>query len=120
MFHFARPPRSAAAPRMFAARLGLLGLLALPAAAGCAQGGQDDGTPNNQSFTHWCGATPCDWEVDEGDVRQVGTWHRHDYAVLFPAEGTVQISQRRETSFVGCLHFDVTAKVDHDATLTLA
>jgi hypothetical protein len=122
MSHSPRPPANAAARRAFTASLrglALRGLLLLPATAGCASGGPDSAEPSNPGFVFWCGATPCNWEVDEGSVHKVSTWHRHDYAVSFDGPDRTRISQFRDTRFVGCLHFDVTAKIDKDATLTL-
>ena len=32
-------------------------------------------------FQLWCGERLCDWDLEEGEIRKVATWHTNDYAV---------------------------------------
>lgn len=92
------------------------GLLLLAAACGA----DDDEPPDpNPSFDQWCDGGPCGWQVDLGAVQRVSTWHEHDYAVEFEGPGDVQLSQLRPTTSAQCLSFDMVARVDADAHLSL-
>ena len=32
-------------------------------------------------FQLWCGERLCAWDLEEGEIRKVATWHTHDYGV---------------------------------------
>ena len=44
-------------------------------------------------FELWCGSALCAWEVEEGSVRRVGTWHPDDHGAELLGDPVV-ISQR--------------------------
>jgi hypothetical protein len=79
----------------------------------------DEPVDPNPSFDQWCDRAPCGWQVDQGSVQRVSTWHERDYAVELAAPGSVQISQLRRATAAQCLTFDMIARVDADAHLTL-
>ena len=92
--------------------LGLLGALALCAAAAC-------GTRllRDPSFELWCGDKLCaPWE-SEGEIARVGTWHRNDYGVAL-MDGA-ELSQRVDAAPVECIEFELIADVDAEAEVQL-
>ena len=74
---------------------------------------------DNPSFDLWCGNSLCSWDLDEGDIDRVPTWHREDYGVSFEDRST-QISQFADDPSIRCLHFIVIADTGTSADMTLA
>lgn len=92
-------------------------LLALPlmAADECATDLLGDGT-----FDLWCGEELCEWEVEEGDVRPVSTWHEADKGAELLGE-TVVLGQTAEFSQwdADCILFTLQADHADSASLRL-
>lgn len=66
-------------------------------------------------FQFWCGENPCEWEVEEGEVRQVPTWHDYDYAIELVGAPVV-ISQRAKRG-PNCVRIELIADVEPSAML---
>jgi hypothetical protein len=98
-------------------RLGFL--CALAAWASCGSVGSCGGGEviRNPRLDHWCGDMLCDWELDTGQVRRVGSWHAKDYAAELVGTG-VRISQLSDTQ-AACIRFDLIADVEASAQVTL-
>lgn len=96
----------------------IIGVLLLPALMG-AEG--DCGNPiiENNGFDLWCGERLCFWEVEQGDVVKVPTWHKSDFGVEFrgTAAAISQVSAVR--SNVACLRFKALGNIDETAVVTL-
>ena len=74
---------------------------------------------DDASFDVWCGDELCSWEVEEGDVEKVATWHSRDLGVGLVG-AAVALSQRSEiTNQVDCIRFEMLAEVDPGVSLTL-
>jgi hypothetical protein len=58
--------------------------------SGC--GGEPTPLLNDPSFDLWCGDELCSWQVDEGSIQQVPTWHSGDHGVGMMSDPTL-ISQ---------------------------
>ncbi len=75
--------------------------------------------PINQDpyFEKWCGPVPCDWEVDEGSVARVATWHAGDdgLALLGDRASISQLTDRQTR----CLDIDLLTDIDPDSTVLL-
>lgn len=87
--------------------------LAYPGNLGCDFNEIDD-----PSFDLWCGDTLCAWQLEEGRISRAPTWHRGDSGVSFDATPTA-ISQYQPQGNLGCLRFDMVAKVEASAQATL-
>lgn len=74
----------------------------------------------NNGFDLWCGDTLCYWQVEKGSVDRVPTWHNGDYGVELEG-GDTAISQLRDISAsnIQCLRFDLVAKIEETADVTL-
>jgi Cys-rich repeat protein len=74
----------------------------------------------NNGFDLWCGDTLCSWEVEDGDIERVPTWHERDYGVSLLGDG-VAISQLSDITGedVTCLRFSLLADIDVTATVML-
>ena len=75
----------------------------------------------DSGFDLWCGDTLCDWQVDEGTVAKVPTWHERDYGVELQG-AQVRISQLLPATSddVSCLHFELLADIDDPVNVVLA
>jgi len=75
----------------------------------------------DSSFDLWCGDTLCAWQVDAGTVAKAPTWHQRDYGVeLVGPDTTISQLLPYGSADVSCIHFDLLAKVDASASVTLA
>lgn len=68
------------------------------------------------AFQFWCGEQPCEWQVEEGEVRQVPTWHEHDYAIELVGAPVV-ISQQAKRGAGDCVRIELIADVEPSAML---
>lgn len=70
------------------------------------------------SFDLWCGDQLCSWEVEEGQIAQVATWHAGDHGVGMLSDPTI-ISQRATGTHedTDCIWF--TLMVDSDPGVTV-
>lgn len=50
---------------------------------------------DDAGFQLWCGEELCVWEIEEGEIERVATWHEHDYGVSFVSDD-VLLSQPAE------------------------
>lgn len=66
------------------------------------------------AFQFWCGDQPCEWEVEEGEVRQVPTWHEHDYAIELVGAPVV-VSQLAKRGSSSCVRIELIADVEPSA-----
>ena len=75
---------------------------------------------DDPSFEMWCEDQLCSWQVEEGAVEKVPTWHRRDFGVALVGEA-VAISQlsTRTSADLDCLHLHLLANVAEDAAVTL-
>jgi len=106
--------------------------LALFFALGAGDTGQDDsddssgcgGEPppllQDPSFDLWCGDELCSWEVDEGRIAQVPTWHQGDHGVGMLSDPTV-ISQKATGTAddTHCIFFTLMVATDPGVTVAL-
>ena len=90
----------------------------LLAALSVASDGGSCGPPMNQDpyFDLWCGDTLCAWDVEEGEIRRVSTWHRSDYGVSLEGERAA-LSQTLDSGSVDC--FVVSVLVDRASSVSL-
>ncbi len=74
----------------------------------------------NSRFQLWCAEELCDWELEQGDIERVPTWHRQDWGVELVGDD-VAISQALDLRHTeaGTLDLRILAKVQRDALLTL-
>jgi hypothetical protein len=74
----------------------------------------------DSGFDVWCGDTLCAWQVDEGRIAKVPTWHGSDYGVELEG-ASVRISQLLAfgNDDVVCLHFNLLAAVDEPVNVVL-
>jgi hypothetical protein len=70
------------------------------------------------SFDRWCGDSLCNWELDEGRIERVATWHERDYAVHL-LDSPTQLSQLSERSSVQCISFALIVDAEASAELSL-
>jgi len=95
----------------------IVGLMALTLLR--AEGGGCDSTiVGDPTMDMWCGKTLCAWDVDEGTIQRVTTWHRSDYGVGLVGSKVV-LSQLSSQSLhsTNCLEFRLQA--DHDDGVNL-
>lgn len=78
-----------------------------------ADGGCGDPILENNGFDLWCGDTLCFWEVEEGSIEKIPTWHSADSGVEFVGN-SVAISQAARTT-AGCLRISAVANVAETA-----
>ena len=88
---------------------------ALSTACAMSKGDLERGMANEE-FTLWCGDRACAWEVDQGRVEPVPTWHRKAYGIGL-VEDLTRISQVVEMEGVTCLLIAILANVEEKATL---
>ncbi len=75
---------------------------------------------SDPGFDIWCGEELCSWEVEQGTVEKVPTWHESDSGALLVGE-VVVLSQLTETtsSDADCIQFSLIADQDDDVGLSL-
>jgi hypothetical protein len=69
-------------------------------------------------FDLWCGDELCAWDVEQGEVVRVSTWHELDYGAELVGPAVV-ISQLSEASVVECITVTLIADADDGADLSL-
>ena len=72
---------------------------------------------DDPGFQLWCGEELCAWELEEGEIRKVPTWHTHDYGVDLVG-APVLLSQGAQSS-ASCVRIEVTSRVEEDAMVTV-
>ena len=72
---------------------------------------------DDPGFQLWCGEELCAWELEEGEIRKVPTWHTHDYGVDLVG-APVLLSQAALRS-ASCVRIEVTSRVEEDAMVTV-
>ena len=74
----------------------------------------------NNGFDLWCGEKLCSWETETGTIARAPTWNPNDIAVDLVG-GSVAISQLShiDQGDVACMRFDLVAKVDETAAVTI-
>lgn len=50
---------------------------------------------DDAGFQLWCGEELCVWDLEEGEIERVATWHEHDYGVSLVSDD-VLLSQPAE------------------------
>jgi hypothetical protein len=73
----------------------------------------------DEGFDLWCGDQLCNWELEDGDIAKVATWHEGDPGVelIGPSVAISQLADRWADG--GCLRFEALADVDELAAVTL-
>jgi hypothetical protein len=92
------------------ARRLLLLLAVTPALLGAKCG---ESLVRDPGFDLWCGETLCAWQVEEGAIAKIPTWHERDYGVDLIGP-SVRLSQENTfpNDHPSCLLFDLLADVD--------
>jgi hypothetical protein len=73
----------------------------------------------NPSFDLNCAGSVCAWEIDEGKVQKVPTWHERDEALEFVST-PAQISQYVAGDLTCPLRVEVMGEIDASAKLTVS
>lgn len=71
---------------------------------------------DDAGFQLWCGERLCVWDLEQGEIERVGTWHEHDYGVSFVSDD-VRLSQRTARGGGTCI--TTTARIDRSAMVTV-
>jgi hypothetical protein len=87
-------------------------LLCLASVAACETDLVDD-----PGFQLWCGERLCAWDLEEGEIRKVPTWHTHDYGVDLVG-APVLLSQGAQGG-ASCVRIEVTSKIESGAMVTV-
>ena len=87
-------------------------MMCLASVAACETDLVDD-----PGFQLWCGEELCAWDLEEGEIRKVPTWHTHDYGVDLVG-APVLLSQGARSS-ASCVRIEVTSKVEAGAMVTV-
>lgn len=89
-------------------------LFQMLAAPGCDSILEDDG------FDLWCGDELCHWDLEDGEIAKVPTWHQGDPGVALVGP-SVAISQMVDIdqSATTCIRFEAVADVDESAEVML-
>ncbi len=100
--------------RIFHPALVLVGYLLVSGYSGC------DPIIENNGFDLWCGDKLCSWETETGSIARVPTWHKNDFGVdlVGNAAAISQLSDITQRDF-SCIRFDLVAKIDEAAVVTL-
>ena len=102
------------------AKRALRGLLCLAAAPMLMGSECEQPLVKDSGFDVWCGDALCDWQVDEGSVAKVPTWHERDYGVgLVGDPAAISQTLPFTSDDVSCIHFDLLANVDEAANVVL-
>ncbi|MGB5698153.1 MAG: hypothetical protein WBM46_21060 [Polyangiales bacterium] len=65
---------------------------------------------DDAGFQLWCGERLCAWDLEEGEIRKVPTWHTHDYGIELIGP-SVLLSQPAQSS-ASCVRIEVTSEVE--------
>ncbi len=69
-------------------------------------------------FDMWCGDKLCAWQLEQGEIRRVATWHRSDYGVELDSDPVI-ISQLSDVTSSQAQCFDFELQADHDDGVSL-
>jgi hypothetical protein len=72
---------------------------------------------DDPGFQLWCGEQLCAWDLEEGEIRKVPTWHDHDYGVELVGS-RVLLSQVARSS-ASCVRVEVTSQIELGAMVTV-
>ena len=72
---------------------------------------------DDPGFQLWCGEELCAWELEEGEIRKVPTWHTHDYGV--DLVGAPVLLSQGARSGASCVRIEVTSRVEPGAMVTV-
>ena len=72
---------------------------------------------DDPGFQLWCGEQLCAWDLEEGEIRKVPTWHTHDYGVDLVG-APVLLSQGARSS-ASCVRIEVTSQIESGAMVTV-
>lgn len=72
---------------------------------------------DNNGFDLWCGDQLCYWELEEGEVVRIPTWHAGDHGIEL--RGNVVALSQPSNVTASCLRFDAVANIDETATVTV-
>lgn len=88
----------------------LLLILALPL---LMAGECEEPLVTDSGFDLWCGDSLCAWQVDEGTITKVQTWHARDFGadLVSPATTISQVLPYGSED-VACIHFNLLANID--------
>jgi hypothetical protein len=82
-----------------------------------ADGGCGGPILDNNGFDLWCGDQLCFWEIEDGSVEQIPTWHEGDLGVDLVGN-SVALSQAARTT-AECLRVSAVADVEETAEVTV-
>lgn len=72
---------------------------------------------DDAGFQLWCGDRLCAWDLEEGSIAKVATWHTHDYGVdLLGPRVVLSAPSSDSTSSV---RIEVTSNIEENATVFL-
>ncbi len=98
---------------------GIIGTVTLLLITGAEFCGPSD-LLENASFDLWCGDELCSWELEQGSVEKVATWHASDAGASLVGNPVV-MSQHAEADEeeVDCIEFSLMAQSDPGTTVQL-
>jgi hypothetical protein len=74
----------------------------------------------DSGFDLWCGAALCAWQIDDGAIGKVPTWHARDYGVdLLSPSTTISQLLPYGSADVACIHFKLLADIDPSVNVLL-
>ncbi len=77
----------------------------------------DEDVLQDPNFHLWCGDHLCSWELEQGHVKRIPTWHEDDYGVELVDTPTAMSQLSHESP--NCLRFTTVARIDERAQVTL-
>ena len=72
---------------------------------------------DDPSFQLWCGDELCAWDLEDGEIRKVSTWHDYDYGVELVGAPVVLSQQSRDIA--SCVRVEVTSQVEANAEVSV-
>jgi len=85
-------------------------LVALLVAGLVAQAGCETDVIDDAGFQLWCGVELCEWELLEGEIERVSTWHERDYAVSLVSYPVVLAQEAKRVESSLCIA--VTSRIE--------
>ncbi len=92
-------------------------LLALLACLLCGAATCESDLIDDVGFQLWCGERLCSWDLEEGEVLKVSTWHNHDYGVELV--GSPVLLSHQGSGSASSVLFEVVSKVEPGAMVTV-
>jgi len=68
-------------------------------------------------FQLWCGERLCYWDLEEGEIRKVSTWHTNDYGVDLVGSPVLLSHEARGTA--SSLTIEVTSDIEQGAMVSV-